>query len=112
MALPELTSLLDAVSGNAADYAYKENRVRVDQAERLRQIAAQGLRQRRSLSDALASTGMIHSGVNFEQQSDINSQQDAATAFANQQSTDRLANIARQRIQEELGFSINSLLPK
>lgn len=112
MALPELTSLLDALGQGTAQGDYQANRVRVDHAQKLRQIAALGLQQRRSLSDSLASSGMVHSGVNFDLQNQINTSQDEAQAKANQMTTDRLANIARQRIQENLGFSINSLLPR
>jgi hypothetical protein len=112
VALPELTSLLDAVGQNAADYDWQANRTRLDHAGRLQQIAASAIQQRKSLSDSLASSGMVHSGVNFDLQNQINSQQDAAVAGDNQRTTDRLANIARQRIQDTLGFSVNSMLPK
>lgn len=110
--LPELTSLLDAYNQGLSDIAAQENRVRTDHASRLRQIAAQGLQQRRSLADHLASSGMIHSGVNSQLQSEINTAQDSAQAQENQMTNDRLANLARQRIQDGLGFSINSLLPR
>lgn len=112
MALPELTSLLDTLGQSAAGLDHEANRTRVDTANRLRQIAAMGLQQRKSLSDALASSGMVHSGVNFDLQSRINAGQDAQQASVQQAATDRLANIARQKIQDELGFSINSLLPR
>jgi hypothetical protein len=112
VALPELTSLLDALGQGAVGADYQANRVRTDHAGRLKQIAAQGLAQKRSLSDALASSGMIHSGVNFDLQNQVTGAQDAQVAGENQQFNDRLANIARQRIQDELGFSINSLLPR
>jgi len=112
VALPELTSLLDNLGQGAAMYDYEANRARTSSADKLRQIAAMGLRQRKSLSDSLASSGMIHSGVNFDLQSDVNAQQDEQTARTNQALSDRLANIARQKIQDELGFSINSLLPR
>jgi len=112
VALPELTSLLDALGQGTVQADYQANRIRTDHAQKLRQIAALGLQQRRSLSDALASSGMVHSGVNFDLQNQINAGQDTAQASENQMTTDRLANIARQKIQENFGFSINSLLPR
>lgn len=107
-----LTSLLDTLGQNLAGYDYQENRARTDNANRMQQIAALGLQRRRSLADSLASSGMIQSGVNLSAQTDLGSMLDEQRAAAGQSLNDRLANIARSRINDEYGFKINSLIPR
>lgn len=107
-----LTSLLDALGSDLAGYDYAENRARTNNAASLRAIAASGLKRRQSLADTMASNGMIHSGVNLTAQADLGSMLDEQRNTVNQSLNDRLANIARSRINDEYGFKINSLLPR
>jgi hypothetical protein len=55
---------------------------------------------------------MIQSGVNLSAQADLGSMLDEQRASAGQSLNDRLANIARSRINDEYGFKINSLIPR
>jgi len=108
----DFATLLDTLGSKSAWYDYEANRARTGHANRLRDIAALGLRSRASLADSMASSGMIHSGVNLGQQTQLGSALDEQRAQAGQSLNDRLANIARQRINDEMGFKINSLLPR
>jgi fructose-1,6-bisphosphatase len=108
----ELASLLDSLGQGGAFLDYEANRARTSHANRLRDIAAMGLKRRGSLADSLASSGMIHSGVNLTQQTELGSMLDDQRAAAGQDLNDRLMNIARQKISDEMGFKVNSLLPR
>ena len=110
--LADYASLLDTLGQGNAWYDYEANRARTGHANRLRDIAAMGLRSRRGLADTMASSGMIHSGVNLGRQAEIGTAVNEQTAGANQSLNDRLMNIARQKINDELGFKVNSLLPR
>jgi hypothetical protein len=112
VALTDISSLLDTLGQNFAGYDYQANRLRNDHANRLREIAGMGLRTRKGLADSLASNGMIHSGVNLEAQNDLMMQEDQQRANASQQLNDRLADIARKKIQSETQFNITSMLPR
>lgn len=112
MALTDINSLLDTLGQNAAGYDYEANRARTNYANRLRDIATMGLRQRRGLADSLASQGMIHSGVNLRAQNELLMAENQARAQEDQSLTDRLADIARKKIQAETAFNITSMLPR
>lgn len=112
MALTDINSLLDTLGQNVAGYDYQANRLRTDTTNRLRDIAAMGLRTRRGLADSLASNGMIHSGVNLRAQNDLLMQEDQQRADLNQSLNDKLADIARKKIQAETSFNITSMLPR
>jgi hypothetical protein len=108
----ESTSLLDAFGQTLAGYDAEANRARTSHGNRLREIVGMGLQRKRSLADNFASTGNIHSGANLRAQGQLAQQTDQMSAEANQSLADRLANIARQKIQSETGFNINSLMPR
>lgn len=112
MAASDISSLLDAMAGNIAGYDYQANRARTEHGNRLKELAAIGMNRRKQLSDGLASQGMVHSGVNLQAQTELNTMMDTERAKAEQSLGDRLANLARQRIREEAAFNINSLLPR
>lgn len=108
----EIGNLMQQLGSQLADSNFAAARTRTDQADRLRQLVGAGLRRRESIRDSLASQGLTHSGINNKIQTRLRQDLDDQRARLNQQYQDRLANIARERIQSEAQFNINSVIPR
>lgn len=109
---PTVNSLMDALAQGSAGFDSETNRARTNMAGRLRELTAQGLSRRSGIQNQLASQGMTHSGVNLQKQTELAGQLDSQEAGINQQFSDKLTNIARQRIAAETNFNVNSLIPR
>lgn len=111
MNVGSIQSLLDSLGPSLAGADYEINRARTDHANTLRQMAAARLAASKGISEDLAGRGMVHSGVHNQAQIDLNKQLNENMAAADQSFADKLNSLARKRIQSEVQFNVNSLLP-
>lgn len=102
---------MDSLGPSIAGADYEINRARTQHANTLRQLAAQRLAASRGISEQLASQGTLHSSVSNKAQIDLNKQLNEQMASADQGFADKLNSLARKRIQSEVQFNVNSLLP-
>lgn len=108
-------SFVDLLTGLGSGFAsgdYEAERARTRHATSIRDLAAQGLARRTALSENAATTGNVHSGANLKAQTELGSTLDSYRAQADQGLQDRLADIARRKLNSEASYNISSLMPR
>lgn len=81
------------------DFDQAENMARTNYQRALNVIRQNRTRGQRELAASAADRGMVHSGINAQQNLDLAQQYDDATAQQGASLTNRLSNIARKRLE-------------
>lgn len=112
MDAPRVTSLMDTLGGTLATTDRERNRLNTSHEDRLRQIVQNRLASQKRLSEGLAAQGLSHSSVHLGGQLDIGESADRQMSQQQQRFTDSLTNLAKRRIDAEVGFNINAVMPR
>ncbi len=113
--MPGIVNIGELLSGLGQDHAawdQQANRARTQTTDRLRTLAAEGLRRKTDINTNAATQGNLHSGAVLGAHTDLGKTMDSYRAQEDQGLNDRLADIARKKLTSETQFNIQSLLPR